>query len=113
MFAVWAAYTFLGIDNYVLIPFLAVLFYALGYAVQRFVIGPASHGDDSNILLVTLGLAIAIENALLASFRSDTRTLDTDYGFQVIEVGPLLLSKPRLIGFGAAVAVTFVLWTVL
>ena len=42
--------------------------------VQRFVIGPASHGEDRNILLVTLGLSIVIENLLLAVFRSDTRT---------------------------------------
>ncbi|SCZ10027.1 branched-chain amino acid ABC transporter permease [Microvirga guangxiensis] len=113
MFAVWVAYTFLGIDNYVLIPFLAVIFYALGYALQRFVIGPASHGDDGNILLVTLGISIVLENALLAIFRSDTRSLTSDFSFEVLEVGPLLISKPRLIGFAAALVVTLLLWLVL
>ena len=44
--------------------------------LQRFVIGPASHGNDGNILLVTLGLAVVIENALLFAFRADTRTID-------------------------------------
>ena len=113
MFAVWGVHVALGLDPYLAIPLLAAVFFALGYAVQRSVIGPASHGDDSNILLVTLGLSIVIENALLATFRSDTRTLDTEYGFQVVELGPLLLSKPRLIGFGAAVVVTLVLWLIL
>jgi branched-chain amino acid transport system permease protein len=113
MFAVWVVHAALGLDPYIAILLLTPVFFALGYGVQRFIIGPASHGDDSNILLVTLGLSIAIENALLATFRSDTRTLDTDYGFQVVEVGPLLLSRPRLIGFGAAVLVTLVLWLVL
>jgi branched-chain amino acid transport system permease protein len=113
MFAVWGVHAAFGLDPYVAIPLLTPVFFALGYSVQRFVIGPASHGDDSNILLVTLGLSIAIENALLATFRSDTRTLDTEYGFQVVEVGPLLLSRPRLIGFGSAVLVTFFLWLVL
>ena len=46
--------------------------------MQRFVIGPASHGEDGNILLVTLGLSIIIENAMLALFRSDTRSLARD-----------------------------------
>ena len=55
---------------------LAPPFFALGYALQRFVIGPASHGDDRNMLLVTLGLAVFIENALLYAFRADTRTID-------------------------------------
>ena len=106
MFAVWVAHTALGLDPYLAIPLLTPLFFGLGYVLQRFVIGPASRGNDSNILLVTLGLAIAIENALLATFRSDTRTLSTDYGFQTVELGPLLIAKPRLIGFAAALATT-------
>lgn len=113
MFSVWSVHVAFGMDPYLAIPLLTAVFFALGYAVQRFVIGPASHGDDSNILLVTLGLSIFIENALLAVFRSDTRTLTTEYGFQIVEVGPLLLSQPRLIGFGAAVTVTVVLWLLL
>ena len=61
---------------------LAPAFFALGYALQRFVIGPASHGDDRNMLLVTLGLAVLIENALLYAFRADTRTIDLAYAFK-------------------------------
>ena len=106
MFAVWAIHSVLGVDPYLAILPLTPLFFALGYGLQRFVIGPASHGDDGNILLVTLGLAIMIENGLLALFRSDTRSLATDYSFQVVELGPLLLSQARLYGFAGALAVT-------
>jgi branched-chain amino acid transport system permease protein len=113
MFAVWGVHIAFGLGPYLAIVPLTPLFFALGYGLQRFVIGPASHGDDGNILLVTLGLSIVIENALLAGFRSDTRTLATGIGLQVVEVGPLLLSKPRLIGFGAAVIVTLLLWCAL
>jgi branched-chain amino acid transport system permease protein len=113
MFAVWAAQAGLGLDPYLAIPLLTPLFFVLGYALQRFVIGPASHGSDSNALLVTLGLAIVLENALLAAFRSDTRTLASDYGFQSVEVGPLLVSKPRLVGFAAALLMSLLLWLVL
>ena len=87
--------------------------FALGYLLQRWVIGPASHGDDNNVLLVTLGLSIILENALLAVFRSDTRTLDTAYSFQVVAVGPLLLSSPRLIGCAVTFTVTGLLWVLL
>lgn len=113
MFTVWAAHTALGLDPYLAIPFLSLPFFALGYAVQRLVIGPASHGDDGNILLVTLGLSIIIENALLAAFHSDTRTIATDYAFEVFEIGPLLVSQARVFGFAAAVAVTVLLWLLL
>ncbi|AIB13538.1 branched-chain amino acid ABC transporter permease (plasmid) [Azospirillum baldaniorum] len=113
MFAVWVAWAWLGLDPYLVIVPLVPLMFVLGYGLQRFVIGPASHGDDGNILLVTLGLSIVLENVLLAVFQSDTRTLDTDYSFQVVALGPLLLSYPRVIGLGVAVVVTGLLWLVL
>jgi branched-chain amino acid transport system permease protein len=105
MFAVFVAHSVFKIDPYVAILILTPLFFALGYAVQRLVIMPASHGDDSNILMVTLGLSIIIENALLAIFRSDTRSIDVSYGFSVIEIGNLFLSVPKVIAFAGAFAV--------
>jgi branched-chain amino acid transport system permease protein len=113
MFGVLVLNQALGLDPYLAILALAPLFFALGYAVQRLVIGPASHGEDVNILLVTLGLAIIIENALLAIFRSDTRSVDTPYGFSVVEVGDLFLSTPRVIAFFASIGVAILLWLVL
>ena len=113
MFAAWGLHAAFGLDPYLSIPPLALAFFAFGYALQRWVIGPSSHGDDGNTLLVTLGLSIVLENALLALFRSDTRTLGGDTGFDVVEVGPMLLSRPRLIGFGVALATTALLWALL
>jgi branched-chain amino acid transport system permease protein len=113
MFAVLVAHSVFKLDPYLAVFLLTPLFFALGYVVQRFVIGPASHGDDSNILLVTLGLSIIIENALLASFRSDTRSIDVPYGFSVVEVGNLFLSTPKLIAFAASFAVAGLLWLLL
>lgn len=113
MFAVFVCHSVFGLDPYFAIFILAPLFFALGYAVQRLVIMPASGGNDSNILLVTLGLSIIIENALLAGFRSDTRSIDVPYGFSVIEIGNLFLSVPKVIAFFAAFLVALILWLVL
>lgn len=113
MFAVWGLATWGGVHPYAAAVPLACVFGLAGYALQRLVIGPASRGDDSNALLVTLGLSILIENALLAVFRGDTRTLDGDAAFQVVEVGPMLLSQPRLVGFVGAVVMAGLLWAVL
>jgi branched-chain amino acid transport system permease protein len=87
MFAAFFAFRLLGFDPYVAVFLLAPAFFALGYVLQRFLIGPASHGDDRNMLLVTLGVAIVIENALLYAFRADTRTIDAPYAFQTIDLG--------------------------
>ena len=88
-------------------------FFALGYCLQRFIIGPASHGDDRNMLLVTLGLAVLIENALLYAFRADTRTVDVAYGFQSIDFGFTFLAVPRVVAFVAVFGVAFVLWLIM
>jgi len=113
MFAAFFANTWFGLDPYVAALFLTPLFFALGYGLQRFVIGPAAHGEDRNILLVTLGLAVVIENALLYAFRADTRTVVVPYGFATIEVGPAFIALPRAIAFGAVIAVALALWLIM
>ena len=112
MFAAYFAYT-LGIDPYLAVFIVAPLFFAFGYGLQRFVIGPASHGEDRNMLLVTLGLAVIIENAMLFAFRADTRTIDVPYAFQSIDFGFTFIAVPRLIGFIAVFIVAIALFLVM
>jgi branched-chain amino acid transport system permease protein len=113
MFAAYFAYRALGIDPYLAAFLLAPTFFAIGYALQRFVIGPASHGEDRNMLLVTLGLAVIIENALLFAFRADTRTIDLPYAFSGIDLEFAFLPLPRLIGFGSVFVVAAALWLIM
>lgn len=113
MFAAFFAHRSLGLDPYLAALLLAPAFFALGYALQRLVIGPASHGDDRNMLLVTLGIAVVIENALLYAFRADTRTVDVAYAFQTIDFGFTYLALPRVIGFAAVFVVALLLWLIM
>ena len=113
LFAAFFAYQKLGLDPYIAVFLLAPAFFALGYGLQRFVIGPASHGDDRNMLLVTLGLAVLIENALLYAFRADTRTVEVAYGFKSIDLGFTFLAVPRVVAFVAVFGVALVLWLIM
>src|SRR3989440_12677249 len=113
MFAAFFAHKTVGLDPYVAAAILTPLFFLLGYCLQRFVIGPAAHGEDRNILLVTLGLAVVIENVLLYAFSADTRTLNLDYAFDVVDLGIAFLAVPRVIGFGVVLVVALVLWLIL
>jgi branched-chain amino acid transport system permease protein len=113
MFAAFFAQRLLGVDPYVAALALTPLFFVLGYALQRFVIGPAAHGDDRNVLLVTLGLAVVIENALLFAFRADTRTVNLGYAFDVIDLGIAFLPLPRVVAFAVVIGVAFALWLLL
>jgi len=52
------------------------LFSLVGYVVQRTVIQSSLAAGPLATLLVTFGLSIVIQNALLEAFSADTRTLD-------------------------------------
>lgn len=113
LFAAFFAYRLLGLDPYLAVFLLAPLFFALGYALQRFIIGPASRGDDRNMLLVTLGIAVVIENALLYAFRADTRTINVPYAFETMNFGFTFLAVPRVVGFVAVFLVALALWLIM
>jgi branched-chain amino acid transport system permease protein len=113
MFAAFFAYGILGLDPYVAVLPLTPAFFLLGYALQRFFIGPAGRGDDRNILLVTLGLAVLIENVLLYAFRADTRTLNLPYAFDVVRIGTAYVAVPRVVAFCTVMVVALVLWLIM
>ena len=110
MYGVFFLHALFGIDPYLALPILVPVFFALGYALQRGVIMPASHGKDQNILLVTLGIAIVLDNLSLYLWTSTTRTIDLPYAFEVIDLGFALVPIPRAIAFFGALAVAALLW---
>jgi len=113
LFAVYFAHQLLGLDPYVAVFAIAPVFFVLGYALQRFIIGPASHGEDRNILLVTLGIAVVLQNLLLYAFHADTRTIDVPSGFNVLDIGVALLPVSRVVGVGAVMVLAAALWALL
>jgi len=106
-----------GIDPYVALPLMVPAMFVLGYAMQRVVINRASHGKDENILLVTLGLSIVMENMALLFFKSDTRTIDTAYTLTTVAIGPesaqVMVSLPKLVAFAGALVVSALLIVIL
>ena len=113
LYAVYMLKQHLGIDPYMALPLVVPGMFVLGYALQRLIINQASHGKDENILLVTLGLSIILENAALLFFKSDTRTIDTAYTLTTVAIGPAMIALPKLVAFGGALAVSaLLLWVV-
>ena len=116
MVALYAVYLLkerLGLDPYMALPLVMAGMFVLGYFLQRVVISRASHGKDENILLVTLGLAIVLENLALVWFKSDTRSIDTAYTLSTVEIGPALIALPKVIAFvGAMVVAAVLLWVI-
>ena len=106
LYAVFFLKERLGIDPYLALPLVVPAMFGLGYAMQRLVINRASHGKDENILLVTLGLSIVMENLALLFFKSDTRTIETAYTLTTVPinigVAQAMISLPKLIAFAGA-----------
>ncbi len=95
----------LGVDPYAALPVMVPAMFALGYGLQRFVVGRAGHGRDENILLVTLGLALVLENAALAAFKSDTRAIETAYTFSTVNLAGAMIAVPKVVAFFGALVV--------
>ena len=102
MFGVYFLLTKLGVDPYLSLVVMVPAMFALGYVLYRGLIGKLAHGKDENILLITLGLSILIENLALMFFKGDTRTISVAYSDRMVELGPLLLSFPKIVSFVAA-----------
>ena len=103
MFGVYYLLTKLGVDPYVSILVMVPVMYLFGYVLYKGLIGRLAHGRDENILLITLGLSILIENLALMFFKGDSRTISVSYSDRMIELGPTLVPLPKLISFVVAI----------
>ena len=113
MLAMYAVYFLLAVgkvDPYFALPIMVPAMFAVGWLLYRLVIGRLSRGLDQNILLVTLGLSIVIENAALFFWTADTRSITTPYSYEMIEIGSMLVALPKAVSFVAALLLCLALW---
>ena len=114
LYAVYFLKSQLGIDPYLALPLVVPGMFVFGYGLQRLVINRASHGKDENILLVTLGLSIIMENLALIFFKSDTRTIDTAYTLATVPINigfaQAMIALPKLVAFAGALVVSAMLF---
>ena len=96
-----AAYIGIGVIAVIHIPFLwsvpivVAIMAALGYVLQRSLFQSAINRGELTTLIVTFGLSIVIENALLQFFTADNRGIGT---------GSSLISSSFSIGAGLQIA---------
>ncbi len=113
LYGVYFLYTLAGIDPYLALPIIVPAMFAVGYALQRTIIATASHGREENVLLVTLGLSIIIDNLALYFWSGDTRTINPAYAFATIDLGVAFIAVPKAVSFAGALLITALLWLVM
>ena len=109
MYAATLLFARFELDPFLAVIPVAVVFFALGYALQAGLINPFITRPEHSqfMLLVAVGL-IAI-NALLMAFGPDARSVQVDYQLDSFEFGEILIDKARLYAAGLAVATALAL----
>lgn len=113
LYGVYFLHVIFGVDPYLAIPIIVPLFFLLGYGIQRGIIAPFSGGKEQNVLLVTLALAIIIDNLALYFWTSNTRTVSLPYAYEMVEIGPAFIPLPRVIAFFGAMVCALILWLIM
>jgi branched-chain amino acid transport system permease protein len=99
MYITFVLYDRFGIDPYVALLITVPVLFVIGIVVQRLIIHPARNAPAHNQLLLTLGLALFIENLLLVIFTATPRSLRLEYGRGLTQIGPIAIDFPlRLAG---------------
>ena len=110
MYMAYFLFKILNIDPYVAILIVTPISFVFGYTIYRWGIGKLSGGRDQNILLITLGLSIILENSALVFFTGDQQTISLPYSYEAFDLGFLYLSYPKVISFVASLVICLLLW---
>ena len=106
-FAVIGAISFAGAAPWLAIAIVMPLSFAVGYVLQRFVLNRTLGKDPLPSLVVTFGLSIVVQNALMEVFSADPRSIDTGtLATQSLQVGSITLGVLPLIILAVALVAT-------
>jgi branched-chain amino acid transport system permease protein len=110
-FATYWLYTTFGLSPFLAIPLILPAFILIGMMVERIMIRPirarTAHEFLVASILVTLGIALAVEDLLAFSMTQPVKGID--YSLNPIRIGDVVISTLRLVSLGAIVILTVAL----
>ena len=99
-----------GLHPFVAVILAAPVMFGLGWLLQTHLLNRVLGPDILPPLLVTFGLSVVIQNALLEGFTADSQKLTAGaIEAQAMHVGPVTLGVMPVLTFASAVAVIFLL----
>jgi branched-chain amino acid transport system permease protein len=97
------------LSTFIVVPALALL----GVAMYRLLLRPLAAAPETSQLLVTLGVAIVLENLALMIFNADFRSVVVPVSHSSFIVGPVVVAATRLYGFLVGMGACVVLYLLL
>jgi len=104
MYVTAVLFGWLGLDPFFALLPVAVLFFGLGYALQRGLINPFITRPEHTQFMLLVAVAIILVNVQLMIFGPDAQHVQLDYLLEPVELGPLLLDRGKLAAAAVAAA---------
>jgi branched-chain amino acid transport system permease protein len=102
-------FTWLGWSPFLSIPVSAAVLFLVGYGLQRYLINLVVKGSIFMTLILTFAIDMLLINLLLVLFTADTRSLAAAYAGPGLTLGEIRITGARLLAFGMALALTYLL----
>jgi branched-chain amino acid transport system permease protein len=110
MYAAFILFEILHLDPlFALLP-VAMLFFGVGYLLQRTLISPFIGRAEHEQFILLVGLATVIVNGVLMIFGPDARPINLSYSFDSYAIGGIFIDKVRVLAAIAALAVAAALF---
>lgn len=101
----WQIWSMFGIEPLLLIPVMAALMGAIGWAIYRgMLVRVAPQGPGMTVLLM-FGVALAMEGLLNLTFGNKFKSVTPDYFTSSIKLGEIVLPMPQLISGVLAIVI--------
>jgi branched-chain amino acid transport system permease protein len=104
MYGAYLSWFLLGIDPYLSSVIVVPVLFVLGVLIQRFVLQPLQNEPFMQIF-ATFGLLILFQNVVLAITRGTGYSVRSEVARQVISIGDINVSLPRLIVLATVIVV--------
>lgn len=105
LYATWIITSHTGLHPYAAVVPVAILLFAIGALMQRFVIQPLLTAEPHIQIFATVGVSTALLNLALMVFGADVRTVEAKVGTNAFQVGPISIVTGQLVTFVVAILV--------
>jgi len=107
------AYTYLGIHPYLSVPLSGIILFFVGFAIQRGVINRVIAAPVLTTLVLTFGLELIVNNAMIIGFSADYLSINLENPLGSKLIGGLVLPLDRLVAMLLAIILTVILYYIL
>jgi|SRR5690625_2660837 len=110
MYITYWAFALAGIHPYISLPLSALSLFLLGALIQKGILERVMDAPEHNLLLITFGVMMVIENTALVLFSPDFRSISIPWLDETINIGSMVVNKPKLFAFFIAISLALVLY---